>query len=124
MDDYDSYEDYEEAQEMKEQKARLPQTKGGKAPSPIIYHDAITSFTEQYEPREWWSGIDVIFFTLGDLRQMFAGIVPFGVPDAMPAILEFLRSQGFVVQNVPGFSEPVMAVVNRDNEDDDRYLSL
>lgn len=131
--DYDSYEEYEEAQEQKEQVKRVPAKKGkggdvAPAPEPIIYQDAVRSFAGQHEAVPYWAKADVEYLTLGDLRNRFAAVVPFGVPDAMPIILDFLANQGFTMQHVPGFSEPVMCIVRREGkqqeEEEDRYLSL
>lgn len=93
-DDYDSYEEYEEAKEHQSRRGGK-KTGGGKSdsPEPVIFEAAIRRWADGYESVDF-PDAETEFWTLGDIRVMLAGMVPFGEGNPMGRISQILEECG------------------------------
>lgn len=121
-DDYsdESYEDYEERQEEKKrgalvkQKRAVPAGEGPQLPEPVVYDQAIRSWAQQYTTTSL-PDQDTKFLTIGDIRDLLFGMVPFGGVDPLEQITAILEDCGIFPTINPAFGGPVYQL-NKEKE--------
>lgn len=106
--EYDSHEEYEEAQETAMRK-QIAKKRGGAVataepavPQPIVFEAAIRHWAEQYEAVSI-ADSDTEFWTVGEIRELLFGMVPFGGLDPMDAIKAVLEQYGIRPVANPAF---------------------
>lgn len=119
--DFDSQEEFDDAVRdvaLSRRKKNVVATQGSgenNVPEPVVFTHTVLQWMRQWEMAD--TAEAEVFYTIGDIRTLLFGLVPFGnVADPLEKIKDMLEGGGFFPVSNAAFSTPVYQLKKREKE--------